>query len=242
MFARLCPMTPVETDFITALCCGDLPQLQQSKIAEIRFSLSNFHEKLFSDYAITVPTHLQKAVKKRRAEYLASRYATRRLLETCGITDFLLKNDSDRVPIWPKGVIGSLSHCYQRAVIVTTQRTKTLIGVDVEHVMTPATAENIYQSILSPNEHKRLIESGLSFAAALTLIFSFKESLYKALFPGLRQFIDFHSAEVIAIDQYNNEAILRLTHSLHQDFPAGRCFHGYFLHDNDEITTLIIDN
>ncbi|MFS2224458.1 4'-phosphopantetheinyl transferase family protein [Pantoea sp. B65] len=212
-------------------------------LTEIRFDLHHFDDTLFALCDIDPPTHLNKAVKKRRAEYLASRYAARRALATFGIKDFLLQNDQQRAPVWPAGICGSLSHTAERAVIITAAaRPQRWIGVDAERVIPTESAGELCDIIASASEQQVLKQCGLSLAQALTLTFSLKESLYKALFPLLRQFMDLHSAEIVALDGRTGRAQLRLTRDFNQQLQAGRLFNGYFQQQQDEITTWVIDD
>lgn len=186
-----------------------------------------FSEPLFSSLDIPVPTHLNKAAAKRRAEYLASRVLVRHALSRLGAEPWLLINDADRAPVWPQGFAGSLSHSHQRiALLLLNTESGKLAGVDCERIMKLETAEEMYAAIITEEEKRRLLESGLPFATALTLAFSLKESLYKALYPQLRQFMDFGCAEIIACQPDTGEVRLRLTASFSSEFPAGREFTG----------------
>lgn len=227
-----------------------ISQLQQTtllanpwlSLTEIRFDVQQFYPALFAFYHIPQPAHLSQAVIKRRAEYLASRYAARVALASSGIVDFTLENDADRAPMWPRGIIGSLSHTAQRAVIISAaDRPQRLAGVDVEQLMKADNALELSEMIVSASELHHLRQCGLPLTTALTLAFSLKESLYKALYPHLRQFMDFHSAEVTKLDGETGEACLRLTRSFSAEFPAGRQFSGYFQQQQDEIITLVAD-
>jgi 4'-phosphopantetheinyl transferase EntD len=95
--------------------------------------------------------------------------------------------------------------------------------------------------IVSPAEKQTLLESGLPFATALTLAFSVKESLYKALFSLLRQAMDFRAAEITALFPATGQVQLRLTDSFASDFPAGRVFSGQVEVQAEQVLTWIID-
>ncbi|MCU5773142.1 4'-phosphopantetheinyl transferase superfamily protein [Erwiniaceae bacterium BAC15a-03b] len=230
------------TPFIHTLRQITVPQFPWLRLTEIRFALHHFDDSLFALLAIDPPAHLGKSVKKRRAEYLASRYAARSALAAAGVDDFLLLNDEQRAPIWPPGFCGSLSHTSQRAVIITAAaQPGRRIGVDAEQTMQAESARELSEMIVSASELQRLKQCGLPLAQALTLTFSLKESLYKALFPVLRQFMDFHSAEIVGLEGETGRAQLRLTRDFSAELQAGRLFSGYFQQQQDEITTLIID-
>jgi 4'-phosphopantetheinyl transferase EntD len=99
----------------------------------------------------------------------------------------------------------------------------------------------MHSVIVSPAEKQTLLESGLPFATALTLAFSVKESLYKALFPILRQAMDFRAAEITALFPATGQVQLRLTDSFASDFPVGRLFTGQVVLQAEQLLTWVID-
>lgn len=82
-----------------------------------------------------------------------------------------------------------------------------------------------------------LTRSGYPFALALTLAFSAKESLFKALFPTARRYMGFDFSRVTALNQ--KTIALTLSH------PAGRYQQENAIasrqHVNGEVYTLIVD-
>ncbi|WP_437609812.1 4'-phosphopantetheinyl transferase family protein [Erwinia sp. V71] len=235
------PLIP--TPFILSLQQNSLADFPWLNLTEIRFAPQHYDDALFSLLECPFPAHLQQAVRKRRAEYLASRYAARTALASAGIADFLLLNDHQRAPIWPAGICGSLSHSEQRAVLLTAAaRPQRWIGIDTEQLMSRERAAELSEVIITARERQWLQHSDISLALGVTLAFSLKESLYKALYPALRQFMDFHSAEVVMLDQENGRASLKLTRDFRAEFSAGRQFAGYFRQQQDEITTYIVDD
>ena len=82
-----------------------------------------------------------------------------------------------RQPVWPAGVYGSISHCGTTALAVVSRQP---IGIDIEEIFSAQTARELTDNIITPAEHERLAECGLTFSLALTLAFSAKESAFKA--------------------------------------------------------------
>lgn len=231
-----------ENAFIRQLRQSSFSQFTGLRLTEILFDLQYYHNDLFSYYGISLPAHLNKAVDKRRAEYLASRYAARMAMNDYGITDFTLHNDADRAPVWPASVSGSLTHTAGRAVVITALAKEGYhIGVDVEQMIAEPTAIEMSKMIVSASELNYFSQAGISLVTALTLAFSLKESLYKALYPQIKKFIDFHSAEVIHLELASGHAVLQLTGSLSEALPAGRQFNGYFQQHRGEVLTVIVD-
>ncbi len=76
-------------------------------LAQAGFDLTRYEERFAADRNLPIPPAQRQAVKKRRAEYLASCWLAREVMRSLGIPNFLyflLQNYSDRSPIWPSGI------------------------------------------------------------------------------------------------------------------------------------------
>ncbi|ROR07786.1 4'-phosphopantetheinyl transferase [Erwinia sp. JUb26] len=215
---------PVVPPFIRRSVLSPLAAYPDVLLLDIHFDEAHFAPDLFDTLNILLPARLHKAVNKRRAEYLASRYGLQQALATLGIEKFVLHNDEDRAPLWPAGIRGSLSHTHQRICALLTRRRDVLPGIDCEQMMAEEPALEMAQMIVNPAENRLLERLELSFACALTVVFSAKESLYKAIWPELRRFMDFSAAEVVGWDSLNKQITLRLTETFSGEFYAGRAF------------------
>jgi enterobactin synthetase component D / holo-[acyl-carrier protein] synthase len=142
--------------------------------------------------------NLGRAVAKRAQEFAAGRLCARRALAEFGITDFPIGVAADRQPIWPDGMVGSITHtagfC---AAVVAKRRHIGSVGLDSE-VVGDVKGE-IWGSICAPVEIAWLdsLPAGQR-AAAVTLIFSAKEAFYKCQYPLVREFLTFHDVTVEA--------------------------------------------
>ena len=137
-----------------------------------------------------------RAAPKRRRDFAAGRDCARRALAQLGIADFALRAAPDRVPLWPAGVVGSISHTtdYCLAVVAGT-RVAAAIGVDVEVV--GDVGEHLWARICTPREREWL--EALDAARrprAATLVFSAKEAVYKCQYPLTREWLGFHDLEI----------------------------------------------
>lgn len=152
--------------------------------------------------AIELPGALDGAIEKRRREYLAGRIAARLALEEllgeCAMQGGL-GSDEDDVPLWPEGVIGSISHGagIGFAAVAAANR-YTGLGVDVERVVSARQAARLGPRVLTDREQElRHGSSGsLTEEEMFTLAFSVKESAYKALFPLHRRVLGFLDVEL----------------------------------------------
>jgi 4'-phosphopantetheinyl transferase EntD len=137
------------------------------------------------------------AVDKRRREFGTVRHCARRALEALGHPPLPLVPGERGAPQWPPGVVGSMTHCvgYRAAAVARASDVHT-IGIDAEpHAPLP---EGILETIARPEENTRL--SALRSADASVwwdrLLFSCKESVYKAWYPLTRRWLGFEHASV----------------------------------------------
>ena len=145
-----------------------------------------------------LPHHalLERSGKKRQAEHLAGRIAAVYALRTVGEKS-VPGIGENRAPLWPIGLYGSISHCGQTAVAIVSHSP---VGIDIEEVMNVSLAESLAEQVASSAELTNLRAAPIPFPLALTLAFSAKESLYKALSARYLQLLDFHDAVVTHID------------------------------------------
>ena len=133
--------------------------------------------------------------KYRQVQYVGGRLALRAALEQLDGPAVPSLTDDRGAPVLPRGFTGSISHKRDLAVAMVARAAHGTIGVDLEDYA-PARM-GIADRILLPEEiaaidalpeERRWI--------ALVLRFSIKESIYKALDPHVRRYVDFHEAIV----------------------------------------------
>ena len=138
-----------------------------------------------------------RAVVGRQAEFATGRVLARGLLEALGGARAPLLRDEDRVPLWPDGVVGSIAHTTGRCLVaVGASREVRGVGVDIEPDE-PVQA-GIERRVCVPRELEalsRIADPDLR-GRRCRLIFSAKESVYKAFFPRVREFWGFHEVEL----------------------------------------------
>lgn len=131
---------------------------------------------------------LPRAVPKRQAEYLAGRTAARMALAAMGGPVVALPPGDDRLPIWPKGWAGSITHCDDLCLAVASSHMRAL-GLDVEPAQDlPA---DLWPEILLPREQETVAAAATPGLTA-RMVFCAKEAAYKAQYPLSRQIYGFH--------------------------------------------------
>lgn len=165
-----------------------------------RFDTGAFVPGLYAAHGIDHPPALQGKADKRQAEYLAGRLCARTLLDFHGHPGFVLHAGEDRAPVWPADLVGSISHKgHYAAVIVHPRRNIEGIGIDLESVMTDERAARIAGAIMTPAELARLVKD--DFGLAVSLVFSAKESFFKAAFAQVGDWFGFDAIELVEIDR-----------------------------------------
>ncbi|MFI5916538.1 4'-phosphopantetheinyl transferase [Dactylosporangium sp. NPDC051541] len=142
-----------------------------------------------------------RAVERRRREFGTVRHCARRALDRLGRPPAPILPGERGAPTWPAGVVGSMTHCAgYRAAALAHRRDVRAIGIDAEP--DDPLPVGVLDAIGRPEERAmvhRLAGSGGPGPCWDRLLFSAKESVYKAWFPLARTFLDFDGAR-IAID------------------------------------------
>ncbi|BCM70786.1 MULTISPECIES: 4'-phosphopantetheinyl transferase family protein [Streptomyces] len=138
-----------------------------------------------------------RSVAKRRREFAAVRGCARRAMEKLGVPPQPVLSGERGAPRWPDGLVGSMTHCdgYCAAALVRAADLVSL-GIDAEpHGPLP---EGVGPSVFLPAELTRLDQLAARYPAVHwdRLLFSAKESVYKAWFPLTRKWLDFSEADI----------------------------------------------
>jgi len=137
-----------------------------------------------------------RAVPKRRREFTTGRLLARDLLAKFGVADFPLLAGSDRAPIWPEGLVGSISHTRELCGVVIARRgTVKSVGLDIETA--EPLKQELWRLVIRPEERSWLEQRHANERGRLAkLIFSAKECAYKCQYPLTRTWLDFQDAKV----------------------------------------------
>ena len=180
-----------------------------------RFEVEAYSDDLFEKYSIEFPDTLRSSILKRRAEYLAGRLLAKRLLGAQGVDGSSITADARSCPLWPHGWVGSISHAHGLvACRIGPTSTYGGLGIDVERVFCRETFRQIQRQVFSQEEVSILIQSGLETTLAGTIVFSAKESIFKALYPAVGRLFDFKAAQLKIINTRSCFLVLKLTEHL----------------------------
>ena len=122
----------------------------------------------------------------RRREFIAGRSALHLALSSPAP----ILSDDRGAPILPAGWVGSVSHKGAHAAALIAPAGNGHVGLDLE--LAGAPRRDISRRILTPREQALLPDRG----RAVTLRFSIKEAIYKAIDPYLRRYVGFTEVEL----------------------------------------------
>ena len=125
----------------------------------------------------------RKMVEKRHREFAAGRAAARAAMAELSLPPMAITMGSDRAPVWPKGLCGSISHCAGAAVAVVAPLDQAAtLGIDIEEA-TPLEMD-LWPEILTQVEQDWLMrQPEATRGRHAKTIFSAKEAVYKAQYP-----------------------------------------------------------
>lgn len=177
----------------------------------------------FARSAIDMPASIQRSVAKRQAEFLSGRLCARAALMALDGTYATPAIGEDRAPVWPHHITGAITHSHGHAgALVALKSEWQGLGIDLENLLSHERAERLAKEILTPAELQRMAAGPVEqLAQCVTLTFSVKESLFKALFPIVQRRFYFEHAEVVSWTA-EGQVRLRLLTDLNVDWQAGR--------------------
>ncbi|WP_347331210.1 4'-phosphopantetheinyl transferase family protein [Marinimicrobium locisalis] len=232
-------------NFITAVRPVSLFPGGDWLVYECQFDIHYFSDTLYSQWGIVCPPSVQQSVRSRRAEFLAGRYACQLALEALGLERWSVGIGPHRAPQWPPGVVGSISHDSSSALACVGFKREGVIGVgiDREPLIESDVAPRIASSIAKPDELERLDYRQWPFNKALTLIFSAKESFFKAAYPSVGRYLDFDAVRFAGFQKRGDlgECLaLVLPQALASSLPSGSTHCGYFYRVRNCFTTGVL--
>jgi 4'-phosphopantetheinyl transferase EntD len=133
------------------------------------------------------------AVEKRRREFAAARNCARRALARLGWTDFPVLYGANREPLWPPGVAGSITHC-EGYCAAAAARQGELRGLGVDAERNVPLPDGVLKLTCTEGEQREMVE--IAGVSVPVLIFSAKESVYKAWYPIARRWLDYLDAAI----------------------------------------------
>ncbi|MBS0558672.1 MAG: 4'-phosphopantetheinyl transferase superfamily protein [Proteobacteria bacterium] len=137
---------------------------------------------------------LVRAVEKRRREFALGRLCARRAITALGRAPVPLPSGPSRAPVWPAGLVGSITHCAPYcAAAVADAALYWGVGIDAEpdEPLPPGVAE----MVLTGTE-RAWIAAAAPIPSWDRLVFSAKEAVFKVWHPLTGAWLGFHDADL----------------------------------------------
>lgn len=137
----------------------------------------------------------ERFVASRLAEFRHGRTCARQALARLGTAAADIPVGRHREPIWPAGVVGSISHEGEIAAAAVAWESEFLsLGLDLAGAC--ELEADLIAKICRPEETERISNTTDGAGYAAKLLFAIKEAAYKALWPAVRQVLDFQDLEI----------------------------------------------
>ena len=179
-------------------------------------------------FGIRFPDAIKKTCRKRQIEYLAGRYCVKKVVEKFGIptdSSFELRSCHHGMPIWPRSFKGSVTHKDNFAVASLIQKDSVRsFGIDLEERISEKRALAIMNYVASDfeiHQYQKSQYKGMALGTYISLIFSAKESIYKAVYPLVRKQFGFKYVRIIALDLQTGSFSYSFIRSPGEGFPEG---------------------
>ncbi|BAG17494.1 MULTISPECIES: 4'-phosphopantetheinyl transferase family protein [Streptomyces] len=139
-----------------------------------------------------------KSVAKRRNDFATARACARRAMAGLGLPPVAVLHGHRGRPLWPEGIVGSLTHCdgYRAAALAHAKNVLSL-GIDAEpHAPLPT---GVRELVTLPAERARIGPPAPEGPGAIhwdRVLFSAKESVFKTWYPVTGLELDFTEADL----------------------------------------------
>lgn len=194
----------------------------------------------FQHCAIAPPASIQRSVAKRQTEFLAGRLCAREAMRQLDGRLCVPELGEDRAPVWPNDLCGSITHSqgWAAAIVASRQHWRGL-GLDAEHLLSHERAARLAGEILTADELAQMAtEPADQHALRVTLTFSIKEALFKALYPLVHKRFYFEDAQLVEWSA-DGHARLRLLMDLSGEWHQGKELEGQFSVRDGQLLSLV---
>lgn len=177
------------------------------------------------------------AVTSRQREYIAGRVLARELLGRLGVNAHTIASGPKREPLWPSGIVGSISHnelfC---AVVVAQNSVVTSVGIDIE--TTGRIDRQLWGHLFTEEETKHLLQlEPVAQTRQATVFFSIKEAFYKYQFPITQGWVGFRDVSV----HQEDASFYRLTAQINDAPVANNVLAVVESVGTDQVIALVVD-
>jgi len=145
-------------------------------------------------------------------------------------------------PVWPVQLLGSITHANGFAAATVARKADVrFLGIDTEKIPDRCLMEEIKTQVCEPDELLAMADVIGDDVTAFGLIFSAKESFYKAVHPHVGRFIDFKDVQVSADKASGQTLSFEPRTALAREWLRGRRPSGQYAVAGDMIHTACLE-
>jgi len=186
---------------------------------------------------------VERAVEKRRVEFSAGRALAREALADLGLPGVTIPRGPDRAPVWPGGVTGSISHTKDWCGVALA-RTRDVAALGIDGELAEPLKRELWRHICVEEELSFLdtCSGSLDAGVVAKLIFSAKESAYKAQYALSRKYLGFAAMriEIVAGTEGSRGAFRAIFRQEAPPFAVGSILRGTFLFADGLVLTGVL--
>ncbi|MGK5049773.1 4'-phosphopantetheinyl transferase family protein [Janthinobacterium sp. GB4P2] len=176
---------------------------EKPSIFLMSFSPENFYDDIFQTEKINFPDSVQRSVRSRKSEFFYGRLCAKSALHQYGFLSAQVGIGRSREPVWPSGLVGAITHTKELAAAIALPASVCNgVGLDVEILSRTSALVGMQDIVASTRELSYLRSQndlhGLDLL--LLLVFSAKESFFKAVFGAVQDYFDFDAIEVVQVN------------------------------------------
>jgi 4'-phosphopantetheinyl transferase EntD len=213
----------------------------QCTVHIVQFESEAFDCSAYEHTGIRLPESVARSANRRRAGFFFGRLAASMALSECDFAHCDVSIGAAGEPVFPEGWVGSITHtdALAGAVVLPTESWNGL-GIDIESPIRPELLDHVEGTVLSTKEQE-VLSSGSAFprSVLVALVFSAKESFYKAISKVAGRFLDFDVLRLCAVDTRCRRLHFVTCEALSSAWPRGsKCEIDYCLLPEGQVLTV----
>ncbi|GAB2758954.1 4'-phosphopantetheinyl transferase [Salinifilum aidingensis] len=143
---------------------------------------------------------ITRAVAKRRREFSTGRWCARRAMARLGLAPRPVPRGDRGMPVWPEGVLGSITHCtgYRAAVAARGEQLPGVLGLGIDAEPHEPLPDGVLEVITTERDRSALHELSAQDGSVHwgRVLFCAKEAVFKAWYPATHRWLDFEDADI----------------------------------------------
>lgn len=193
----------------------------------VDYKPESYQDALYDQYDIAKPALNSQWMPRRRSQFLAGRLAAKQALtfHQQSLAQVQVLVGGSREPIWPNKILGSISHSEATSIVSVSRQSsaKSGLGIDIQQLIDADFQAQISSTVLTEKDSLLLAFNSSKLASSLlfTVIFSAKESFFKAVFNTVGQYFDFSDVSIVELNVNQQRLILKTRKHLSEEIPKG---------------------